>query len=342
MGQFYQSKTTPIRSQINDALDVIVNLHKAELERSRTAAKSAAIGVESQIPKGMVWFTSAIAGIFFFVSLLVVKMIRERANKLAERDRLYNEAKRAVHARDEVLAAIAQDLNEPLNEIKTIADDLVNSPDVLASAELITSTVTQVEALIRDIGDQKHADMGSLTLRLDQLNVDEVLEDARLILQPMAKKREIRLQFDSGNPPALAFFDRERVIRVLTNLVGNAIKFSPKHSKVTVKVRSDQQFVSISVIDSGPGIPESMHDKVFDNFWQAKKTADQGAGVGLAIVKTIVEAHEGTVKVDRTSNGSVFTFTLPRRRPVGAQLRKPAVPAVRIARKPNDETHTFI
>ena len=118
-------------------------------------------------------------------------------------------------------------------------------------------------------------------------------------------------------------------MRVLGNLVGNAIKFSPSHSKVTVKVRSDQQFVHVSVTDSGPGIPENQLPGIFDHFWQAKKTADQGAGVGLGVVKTVVEAHGGTVRVDsHVGYGSTFTFTLPRRRPVGVYVKRP-MPIVR-------------
>lgn len=325
IGQFYQSKTNPLRTEISEALNEISQIHKTDLEQDRKAAKAAAVSVESRIPEGMTWLTAALGALFFLMAMLVVKMIVGRARKQEERERLYEEAKKAVHARDEVLAAVAQDLSEPLNEIKKIADDLVNSKDLMEDALLITSTVSQVEALIRDIGDQKQADLERLALRLDQLNVDDVMEDARLVLQPLAKKRDIRLQFDTGNPPALAFFDRERVIRVLFNLVGNAIKFSPKHSKVTVRVRSDQQFVTIAIMDGS----DVNVDEIERN------------SVGFAIAKTIVEAHEGTLRAERSGNGNVFTFTLPRRRPVGAQLRKPAAPTVRISRPRGSDPQVF-
>jgi signal transduction histidine kinase len=144
------------------------------------------------------------------------------------------------------------------------------------------------------------------------------------MLEPMAKKRDVRLQIDSANPPILAFFDRERVLRVLSNLVGNAVKFSHKHGKVAIRVRGDQQFAYISVIDSGSGIPEKNRAQLFDQYWQSPKTAEQGAGVGLAVVKTIVEAHGGIVRVDSQSgSGSTFTFSLPRRRPASAVIVKP-------------------
>jgi signal transduction histidine kinase len=120
------------------------------------------------------------------------------------------------------------------------------------------------------------------------------------------------------------------VMRVLANLVGNAIKFSPKHSRVNVKVKADAQFANISILDSAPQIPESRMASLFDNFWQARRSAVQGAGVGLTVVKTIIEAHGGIVKVEHNlQGGNTFTFSLPRRRPANAQLKKPQSSGVR-------------
>ena len=134
-------------------------------------------------------------------------------------------------------------------------------------------------------------------------------------------KEDIRLEISSVNPPALAFMDRERVMRVLSNLISNAIKFSPRNNKVIVKVKTDLQFVYISVKDNGPGIPEKQLSEIFSHFWQAPKTADQGAGIGLAVVKTIVESHGGKVIVEsHVGHGSTFTFSLPKRRPIGANM----------------------
>lgn len=328
VAQFYQSKAVPIRSQINESLDEIVKLYDAELDRTRGHGREAAANAEVQIPRGMTWLTAVMGVLFSGIALLVIRMLRERTRQIAERNRLFDEAKKAILARDEIVAAISQDLVEPLSMINQAAGTIKDSSpsaEVKDGTEIIKSSVTVIEQQVKDIVDQTKTDMGGLMLRLDQLALDVILEDARLMMQPIAKKRDIRLQFESVNPPVLAFFDYERVMRVLSNLIGNAIKFSPKHNKVVVKVRSDQQFVYVSVADSGPGIPENKLAEIFDNFWQARKTAEQGAGVGLAIVKTIIEAHGGTVRVDSHSgHGSTFTFSLPRRRPVGAHLKKPA------------------
>tara|TARA_B110001454_G_scaffold16145_1_gene14519 strand:+ start:12138 stop:13649 length:1512 start_codon:yes stop_codon:yes gene_type:complete len=328
VGQFYQSKSSPLLKQMNDNLDEMKNLHSAEINRVQAESRAAALGVERKIPEGMTVLTALLAAIFLGMSVLVVKVLSERRRQLAERDRLVNEAKNATQARDEFISAIKHDFKEPLEHLNQIAEILTNfseSSPIQDSGELVKTAVAEIETLIKDICDQKMADQNGLTLRLDQMGVDDVLDDARVMMQPLAKQKGIRLQFESANPPVLAFMDKERVLRVLANLLGNAIKFSPRNSKVTVKVRGDQQFVNISVSDNGPGIPESKIPSLFTQFWQSRKTAEQGAGIGLAIVKTIIEAHGGTVKVDSHSgSGSTFTFSLPKRRPAGAELKKAA------------------
>jgi len=331
VGQFFQSKTNPLRAQLNDAFDEIVDIHKAELDRQMSEAREAAVGIESQIPKGMLVLSVSLTAIFLALSFLVIRMSRTRAAELSERNRLYAEAKKAVQDRDEAIFAISHDLNESLTTISTTAQRLVATPhglDIIESGELMKSTVVTIEGLIKDIRDQKAVEMEGLTLRLDQLPIDDVLESVRLLMQPLAKSRDVRIQVDTVNPPVLAFYDRERVLRVLSNLVANAIKFSTKGSKVVVKVRSDQKFVNISIIDTGTGIPSEKIPGIFENFWQARKTADQGVGIGLSIVKTIVEAHGGTVQVQsQLGRGSTFTFSLPRRRPAGASMRRTIITA---------------
>lgn len=332
VGQFYQSKTAPIANQLNEHFDQIVKLHDNELANAKTRAAEAGQEAQDLIPRGMRWLTLALAAIFACISLLVLKMIWSRQFYLRERIRLVDEAKKGILARDEVITAVSQDLKDSLNEIRDTAQSLtaLKNPEVTDKAELIKTTVVEIEGLINDIYDQKKSDLGTLTLRLEQLGVADILDDAQTMLLPLAKKRDVGLQVDSVNESILAFVDRERVMRVLTNLIGNAIKYSRKHTKILVKVRSDQQFVNISIADTGPGIPSNQLPTLFDNFWQARRTADQGAGVGLAVVKTIIEAHGGTVKADsNVGQGSTFTFSLPRRRPVGANLKKPSASTVR-------------
>lgn len=344
VGQFYQSKATPLLKQMNDNLDEIKNLHNAEINRAQEESRTAAIGIESQIPDGMAFLTVLLVIVFSGMAVIVVKVLRDRTRQLAERERLINEAKNAVQARDEFISAINHDFKEPLEHLNQIAEILTNfsqSSPIQDSGELVKTAVAEIETLIKNICDQKMADQAGLTLRLDQMGIDDVLDDARVMMQPLAKQKGIRLQFESANPPVLAFMDKERVLRVVANLIGNAIKFSPKNSKVVVKVRSDQQFVNVAVTDSGPGIPENKISGVYTEFWQSRKTADQGAGIGLAVVKTIVEAHGGMVRVDSHKGiGSTFTFSLPKRRPAGAELKKATPIRYTTKSRPQADTYT--
>jgi signal transduction histidine kinase len=332
VGQFFRSKTKPLLDQLEKSLDEIVALHHAELERNRNQAQSAAAKAEAQIPEGMTWLTGLTATLFAGVALLVLRMLRVRTRNVSERDRLYQEAQKALQTRDEMISALSQDLKIPIADISGLAEDMKKADQEQLSdhLELIQSRVHVIDDQIKNILDEAKAGTGNMLLRLDQLGVETVLDDARRMLQPIAKQQDIRLEFNSVNPPVLAFMDRERVMRVLANLIGNAIKFSPKNSKVIVKARSDQQFVYISVKDSGPGMSEKQVSEVFNHFWQARSTPNQGAGVGLAIVKTIIEAHGGTVTAEsHGGNGSTFTFSLPRRRPAGAHLAKTVTSTVR-------------
>lgn len=319
VAQFYHSKTNPLLAQLNEQFEKIGKIQTAAIDQAKTHASQAGADAQAQIPKDMLWFMTAVSAIFLCTTVLVIWLLVSRRGEARVRDRLYADAQKSALARDEVISAVAHDMKAPLADLQEVAKEL--PPE---SAEILNNIASEIDFIVSDILDQKSADMGSLTLRMEQLPIAGVLEDAQAMLQPIAKRRDVSLQFDAVNLSVLAYIDRERVMRVLSNLIGNAIKFSPRHARIQVKVKGDAQFANISIIDAGPGIPEARLATVFENFWQAKGTADQGPGLGLAIVKTIVEAHGGSVRAEKNplGGGTVFTFSLPRRLPVGVALKK--------------------
>ncbi len=333
VGQFYRAKTSPIRADINKAFDEISEAYNSELIRTQNLLQTSAKDAEAQIPKAMMWFTLLITVLFVGMLLIIFRLINQRSVNLAERDRLYKSANKSALARDAVLSAVTFDLTEPLSTITEATAALKTTTDVNTyknGLEVIDTTVTLLSDRIKDILDETKAETDHLNLRVEQIGLEGILDDVQQMVAPLAKQKDIRLEFNPVNPPVLAFIDRERVIRVLSHLVINAIKFSPRLSKVIIKVRSDQQFIFVSVKDEGPGIAEKHLAKIFDHYWQAAKTANEGPGIGLASVKSIVEAHNGAVTVEsHQGSGSTFTFSLPRRRPATALLRKPAAPAIR-------------
>jgi len=143
------------------------------------------------------------------------------------------------------------------------------------------------------------------------------LREAFELLQPLAAAKPVALVAPSGLASHRLYCDRERILQVFSNLVGNAIKFTPAHGHVWLDVAAMNGEVVFSVADDGPGIPGEALPHMFDRFWQATQPSHvrrQGAGLGLSIVKGIIEAHGGRVWVDsRPGEGSRFSFSVPRR-----------------------------
>ena len=135
-------------------------------------------------------------------------------------------------------------------------------------------------------------------------------------LKPVAWEKSIELELTNLEPSMLVWADRDKITQVLTNLIGNAIKFTPPQGRVTVTSASvDAAFVQVSISDTGPGISADAQERIFDKFYQVRGEGEQkpkGTGLGLAISKRLVEMHGGKIWVESEPNcGSRFAFTLP-------------------------------
>ena len=131
-------------------------------------------------------------------------------------------------------------------------------------------------------------------------------------MRPITESRELTLRVESPRERAYIHADRERLLQVFSNLIGNAAKFSPAGAEIVLTANVGERTVDFAIRDSGPGLPAEHIPHVFDRFWQARRTGRQGIGLGLAIVKGIVEAHSGSVSVESELGvGSTFRFSLP-------------------------------
>jgi signal transduction histidine kinase len=178
--------------------------------------------------------------------------------------------------------------------------------------ELIAQAAEQMDALIRDLLDVNRLDAGKLSISASPVDPSSLLAESLQTLRPLVDERGIALdlQIETALPKVMA--DRERVQQILSNLVGNAIKFSPGGSKIAVTARRDPEGVVISVLDNGRGITPEQLPRVFDRYWQSSRTDRQGAGLGLAIAKGIVETHGGRIWIDsKPGEGTTASFTLP-------------------------------
>jgi PAS domain S-box-containing protein len=242
--------------------------------------------------------------------------LARRAAIVVEHARLFHEAQQATRARDDVLAVVAHDLRNPLNTV-TMAVSLMletTPPERVEErrqVEILRRAADRMNRMIQDLLDVKRMESGRLTTDLKPELPETLINDTIDMLRPLAAGSTIRLEADIEDdlPPVLA--DAARVQQVLSNLVGNAVKFTPRSGRITVCAEHIDGEVRFGVIDTGPGIPAEQLPHIFGRFWQAKSD-HRGIGLGLAIAKGIVEAHNGRIWVEsHVGLGSTFYFTLP-------------------------------
>jgi PAS domain S-box-containing protein len=240
-----------------------------------------------------------------------------RAAIVVEHARLFHEAQQATRARDDVLAVVAHDLRNPLNTV-TMAISLMleNTPPERVQerrqVEIVRRAADRMNRMIQDLLDVKRIESGRLAIDLQPEEVNVIINDMIEMLRPLAAGSSIVLESNvpDGLPPVLA--DSARIQQVLSNLVGNAVKFTPRQGRITVCAEQVGSEIRFGVIDTGPGIPPEQVPHIFGQFWQASSSDRRGIGLGLAIAKGIVEAHNGTIWVEsHVGLGSTFYFTLP-------------------------------
>ncbi|HUJ13329.1 MAG TPA: GAF domain-containing sensor histidine kinase [Thermoanaerobaculia bacterium] len=231
---------------------------------------------------------------------------------------LYTESQQAVRAREEVLAIVSHDLRNPLNSVMLAASLLQVSPTLSADdreqLETLDISAKRMKRLIEDLLDVTRLEGGKqLPIEPVPLEIRPLMDEAYELFKPQAATTSITLhrQVADGLPPVCA--DHHRVLQVLSNLIGNALKFTPRGGIIIVRAeRSDAAMILFTVSDTGPGIPKENLKDIFNPYWQAKRTERLGAGLGLPIAKGIVESHRGRIWVEsEPGRGTKFYFTLP-------------------------------
>ena len=227
--------------------------------------------------------------------------------------RLYHESQQAIRAREEIMAVVAHDLRNPLNTIAMSLALLKEGKGTVAERlEVVARAAQRMDALIQDLVDAATIDAGRLRLDLGRLDAGEVLRSVAAELEPIAAEKgiDIECRVQGDLPPVNA--DRLRIGQALANLIGNALKFTEPGGSVEVSVQSTADAVLYRVTDTGVGIAPAALAHVFDPFWQAGKKARGSLGLGLTIVRGIVEAHGGRIWAEsQPGAGSSFCFTIP-------------------------------
>ena len=249
--------------------------------------------------------------------LLLAQALALRAASALDNARLYDEARRAVRARDDVLGVVSHDLRTPLSVIGMCASALLGegSGDERSrdreTLETIRSSAHWGQRLIQDLLDVSAINAGGLSLTRRREDPQVLVRRAILLHGELATERRIDLV--DRLPDALPSIevDGDRIVQALGNLIGNAVKFTPYGGSVRVGAVDEGERVRFYVADSGPGIPSEEAPHVFDRFWTASHDVRaRGAGMGLAIVRGVVEAHGGRAWLEPPTPGRGATFCL--------------------------------
>jgi PAS domain S-box-containing protein len=243
--------------------------------------------------------------------------IGRRAALFADNARLYAESRQAVRTREHVLAVVSHDLRNALSAISTSARLLLVAPSDATQrtrrAETIIRVCDRVNRLVNDLLDASRLQGGHpLAVEPAAQEVGPMIREACESHRARFEEKMIALNCSlaPGLPPVLA--DRDRVHQVLSNLLANAVKFTPEGGSIQINGVPSGEFVQVSVSDTGPGIRAEDLPRIFERFWQATDTASLGTGLGLPIAKGIVEAHGGRIWADSKAGiGTTFYFTLP-------------------------------
>lgn len=246
----------------------------------------------------------------------LVERFAEQAAQFIENARLHEQTQQALQARDEILAIVSHDLRNPVGLISMSADLLLSdsypAEKRRRQAEVIKRSATRMNRLIEDLLDVSVIEAGRLSLKRDTIDTVSLAREACETIEQIAGRKAIRSECSIPESLPSLYADRDRLLQLLGNLIGNAVKFTAEGGLVSLRVAAHENEVEFVVSDTGPGIPEAHREHIFDRFWQAKHTARTGAGLGLAIAKGIVEAHGGRIAVEsEVGHGSAFHFVLP-------------------------------
>jgi signal transduction histidine kinase len=254
--------------------------------------------------------------LLFSVLVLGIGLVSLRIASLVERERS-REAAEAT--RRQMVAAVSHDLRTPLASlqllVEAVDDEIVDEETRRRYLATMRTNVDSLSTLIDELFELSRIEAGDIEWSIRQVELGMLVDETVAAMQPEAgaKGVEIRTQLGEGELRAKA--DPEKVQRVLFNLIRNAIRHTPADGSVTVRAKSDRAGVEIEVADTGDGIPAADRDRVFDAFFRGGEDASRssdGAGLGLAVSRAIVERHGGRIWLEPGEDGTRVRFSLPR------------------------------
>ena len=273
----------------------------------------------------------AIAMAVFFsavVAALLLKLIRQKRLQETIDEKLHKRERQLSMARKETVEVVAHDLKNPLSSILLSVDLLRRklggqaSADIARMLEIIASSAQTMKALIDGLLDHAKIESGTMALSRRPCDLDRLLHGLTARFEPIAGSKKIALGCDIAADLPTVPADIMRIEQVISNLLGNALKFTPAQGAVSLRAHLENERVIVAVQDNGPGMSEEETEHVFERYWQARETAGQGTGLGLAICHAIMKAHDGGLWLDSApGKGSTFYLSIPVAETRPAKLR---------------------
>ncbi len=275
-------------------------------------------------------------------ALRYIDLLARQAAELVERHQHESELAQERQHKDEFLAMLAHELRNPLAPMRNMLEvqkrSQGNWPQVMEANEVIERQLLQLVRLVDDLLDVNRINRGKLELRMESVALDAVVQQAIEMCRPALEARGHQLQLTLPSQPVAVHGDSARLTQVLGNLLTNAAKYTASGGLIQLQVECHAPQVTITVQDNGSGIPEDQLDHIFEMFSQVDRSLERsqgGLGIGLMLVKRLVEMHGGTVQAqsDGLGHGSRFTVVLPLPEAELAALPAPTPPPLTIPRR---------
>ncbi len=241
---------------------------------------------------------------------------------ITDRKQAEEELKETMEMKSQFISTVSHELRTPMTSIREAVTILLDgvagkiNKDQQHFLAIAKRNIDRLGRLIDDVLDFQKLNAGKMNFDLQENSIDGVIEDAYVTMRPYAEKRQVHMSMDvEGNLPRIVF-DGDRMIQVLTNLISNAIKFTPEDGRVSISAVRRDDYLAVRVRDTGYGIPKESLTRIFDRFYRVPRPGKEikGTGLGLAIVNKIVAGHGGRIEVEsELGQGTTFTILLPLR-----------------------------
>ena len=265
----------------------------------------------------LAWFATILIIIY-----IITKMTEYKRNE-AKNKKLYQMAKEREQLKTDFIANMSHELRTPLNiitsasmllEMKSQKEETVSSEYILDKLSHINQSSNRLRRLINNLIDISKFDSGFFECKCKNENIVYVVEDIVHEVVDYAKEKNIELIFDTEEEEIISFIDKEKIERVILNLLSNAIKFTNENGKIEVYMKSDDNFIYITIKDNGIGISKEKIDHIFQRFYQVDNLlsrGSEGSGIGLCIVDEIIRMHGGKINIESEINkGTTFEIVL--------------------------------